>query len=68
MRSILGLFHDMSILDPKTGISIRGYSLQEMCEFLPKAQDSGSIEGEGDEPLPEGLIWFLMTGEFPTPE
>jgi len=37
MRNIMGLFHDMSLLDPKTGISFRGYSLQEMCEFLPKA-------------------------------
>lgn len=62
MRDIKGLFHDMSILDPKTGITFRGYSLQETAEFLPKAKDPESPEGEGDEPLPEGLVWLLLTG------
>lgn len=33
-----------------------------MCEKLPKAKDSAAPGGVGGEPLPEGLIWFLMTG------
>lgn len=48
------------------GITFRGYSIQEIAEFLPKAIDGP--EGEGDEPLPESLFWVLLTGEFPSPE
>lgn len=59
MRGIKGLFHDMTILDPSLGITFRGHSLPEMAKALPKAKG-------GDEPLPEGLVWLLMTGNFPT--
>ena len=64
MRSIFGILLDTSLLDPSTGITIRGYSIPELSEFLPKALDSQGEEG--DEPLPEGLLWLLLTNEFPT--
>jgi hypothetical protein len=37
MRNIGGMFYETSQLDPRTGITIRGYSIDEACEFLPKA-------------------------------
>ncbi|PJF19041.1 Citrate synthase [Paramicrosporidium saccamoebae] len=41
------------------GIRFRGLTIPECREKLPKA--SG-----GEEPLPEGLFYLLMTGEVPT--
>lgn len=58
-------FHSI-IHNSSQGITFRGYSIQEIAEFLPKARDGP--DGEGDEPLPESLFWVLLTGEFPTPE
>lgn len=37
MRDIFGLLYDTSLLDAKTGITFRGYSIPELSEFLPKA-------------------------------
>jgi citrate synthase len=35
---------------------------------IPECQDKlPSAEG-GEEPLPEGLFWLLMTGEIPSKE
>lgn len=65
-RGLASLLYNTSALDPRTGITFRGYSIQEIAEFLPKAKDGP--DGEGDEPLPESLFWVLLTGEFPTPE
>ena len=42
------------------GIRFRGYTIPECQELLPKAP------GGGEEPLPEGLFWLLMTGEIPS--
>lgn len=42
------------------GIRFRGYTIPELQQLLPKAV-------EGGEPLPEGLLWLLLTGEIPTP-
>lgn len=39
----------------------RGYTIPECQELLPKAPG-------GEEPLPEGLFWLLLTGEVPTEE
>jgi len=63
MRNIFGLFYETSLLDPKTGITFRGITIQEATEYLPKAKDGPN--GEGDEALPEGFIWLLLTGEIP---
>ena len=60
-RSIKMMIWEPSSLDPVEGIRFRGYSIPELRELLPK----GSC---GEEPLPEGLFWLLMTGEIPTEE
>lgn len=43
------------------GIRFRGYSIPECQKKLPKAAG-------GEEPLPEGLFWLLVTGDIPTQE
>lgn len=59
MRGIKGLVCETSVLDPDEGIRFRGYSIPECQKLLPKAKG-------GQEPLPEGLFWLLVTGEVPT--
>ncbi|KAK9812133.1 hypothetical protein WJX73_009895 [Symbiochloris irregularis] len=59
MRGITGLLWETSLLDPEEGIRFRGYSIPECQKLLPAAQ-------QGGEPLPEGLLWLLLTGEVPT--
>src|SRR5436190_10004509 len=60
MRGITGLVTETSLLDAREGIRFRGYSIPELREKLPKAND-------GTEPLPEGLFHLLLLGELPTP-
>ena len=43
------------------GIRFRGYSIPELQQLLPKA--SG-----GEEPLPEGIFFLMLTGKIPTQE
>lgn len=59
MRGIKGLIWDASILDSDEGIRFRGFSIPECQKLLPKAPG-------GNQPLPEGLFWLLMTNEIPT--
>lgn len=59
MRGIKGLVCETSVLDPEEGIRFRGYSIPECQKLLPKAKG-------GQEPLPEGLFWLLITGDIPT--
>ncbi|XP_065334769.1 probable citrate synthase 2, mitochondrial [Cloeon dipterum] len=59
MRGIKGLVTETSVLDPDEGIRFRGYSIPECQKMLPKAPG-------GNEPLPEGLFWLLVTGDVPT--
>merc|ERR1712141_961627 len=54
-----GLVTETSVLDPEEGIRFRGYTIPECQELLPKAPG-------GEEPLPEGLFWLLLTGDIPT--
>ena len=61
MRGIKALVTETSHLDPDEGIRFRGKSIPECRDLLPKAAG-------GDEPLPEGLFWLLVTGEIPTNE
>jgi len=61
MRGIKGLVTETSVLDPEEGIRFRGYSIPECQELLPKADG-------GNEPLPEGIFYLLLTGEIPTKE
>jgi len=58
MRGIIGLVYETSLLDAEEGIRFRGLSIPECQEKLPKAKG-------GEEPLPEGLLWLLLTGEVP---
>lgn len=59
MRGIKGMVWETSLLDAEEGIRFRGLTIPDLQEKLPK------IPG-GDEPLPEGLLWLLLTGEVPT--
>ena len=59
-RGVKMMLWETSSLDPQKGISFRGHSIPDLQEVLPK--------GDGNEPLPEGLFWLMLTGEVPTPE
>ena len=59
MRGMKGLVTETSVLDPDEGIRFRGYSIPECQKLLPHAAG-------GEEPLPEGLFWLLVTGEIPS--
>jgi len=59
MRGIIGLVCETSLLDPQEGIRFRGLSIPECQQQLPKIKE---------EPLPEALLWLLLTGEIPTEE
>lgn len=58
MRSMKGLVTETSVLDQEEGIRFRGLSIPECQRMLPKAAG-------GEEPLPEGLFWLLVTGDVP---
>ena len=60
MRDIKGLIHETSLLDPEEGIRFRNYTIPQCQELLPRALP------DGEQPLPEGLFWLLLTGEIPT--
>jgi len=59
MRGIKCMVWETSLLDPMEGIRFRGLSIPEVREKLPKAKG-------GEEPLPEGIFWLLLTGELPS--
>ncbi|KZV21783.1 Citrate synthase family protein [Dorcoceras hygrometricum] len=56
MRGMTGLLWETSLLDPEEGIRFRGLSIPECQKALPAAKPGG-------EPLPEGLLWLLLTGK-----
>jgi len=58
-RGIKSLVWEGSVLDSEEGIRFRGKTIPECQELLPKGPD-------GQEPLPEGIFWLLLTGEVPT--
>jgi len=59
MRDVKSMVYETSLLDPQEGIRFRGLSIPECQKQLPAAKG-------GEEPLPEGLFWLLVTGEVPT--
>ena len=59
-RGIIMMFWETSLLDANDGIRFRGYSIPQLRKKLPT--------GNGDEPLPEGLFWLMMTGSIPKEE
>ena len=58
MRGMMGLVYETSKLHPIQGINYREKDLYEIKDQAPKAPG-------GLEPLPEGVLWLLLTGEFP---
>jgi citrate synthase len=58
MRGLLGMVYETSKLHHINGITYRGKDLFEVKEKGPKAKG-------GEEPIPEGVLWLLLTGEFP---
>uniref|UniRef100_A0A2C9MDA7 Citrate synthase n=2 Tax=Culex quinquefasciatus TaxID=7176 RepID=A0A2C9MDA7_CULQU len=82
MRGIKGLVCETSVLDPDEGIRFRGLSIPECQKVLPKAPGWDTVFPQmpwtlfavapqlaqcgGQEPLPEGLFWLLITGDVPT--
>ncbi|KAF2432250.1 putative citrate synthase [Tothia fuscella] len=58
-RGIRSLVWEGSVLDAEEGIRFRGKTIPECQKLLPKAPG-------GQEPLPEGLFWLLLTGEVPS--
>ncbi len=61
MRGVKCMVTETSALDPMEGIRFRGYNIPELREKLPKAPG-------GEEPLPEGIFYLLLTGDLPTEE
>jgi citrate synthase len=59
MRSVKCMVWETSALDPIEGIRFRGFTIPELREKLPKAAG-------GEEPLPEGIFYLLLTGDLPT--
>jgi len=59
MRGITGMLWETSLLDAEEGIRFRGHTIPELQDKLPTAV-------KGGEPLPEGLLWLLLTGDVPT--
>ncbi|GAB4823211.1 hypothetical protein N2152v2_010257 [Parachlorella kessleri] len=64
MRGIPAMVWDTSLLDPEEGIRFRGFSIPELQEKLPAAKENSPFRC----PLPEGLLWLLLTGDLPTVE
>ncbi|THG01798.1 hypothetical protein TEA_006144 [Camellia sinensis var. sinensis] len=61
MRGMTGLLWETSLLDAEEGIRFRNLSIPECQKKLPAAKPGG-------EPLPEGLLWLLLTGKVPNKE
>jgi len=59
MRGVKCMVWETSALDPIEGIRFRSFNIPELREKLPKAPG-------GEEPLPEGIFYLLLTGDLPT--
>lgn len=65
MRDVSCMLWETSLLDKHEGIRFRGFTIPELQKLLPKAEGTPA-EQETMEPIPEGLLWLLLTGEIPT--
>jgi len=52
------MIYQTSKLHPTNGINYRGHDLFEIVKKCPKAEG-------GDQPVPEAILWLLLTGDFP---
>lgn len=59
MRDVKSMVTDISYVDPGEGIRLRGYTIPEVLEKLPKP--SGA-----EMPYVGGLYYLFLVGEFPT--
>jgi citrate synthase len=59
MRGMQGMLYETSKLHPENGISYRGVDLFELRE-------KGAKTVPGGQPIPEGALWLLLTGEIPS--
>jgi citrate synthase len=59
MRDVRGLVTDISYVDPTEGIRLRGYTIPQLLEKLPKFEGS-------EIPLVGGLYYLLLIGEIPS--
>lgn len=53
------MLYETSKLDSHNGITYRGLDLFKVRELAPKTIPGG-------QPIPEGVLWLLLTGEMPT--
>lgn len=59
MRGMLGMLYETSKLHNIKGIHYRGHDLFEVRRRAPTAPG-------GTQPLPEAVLWLLLTGQFPS--
>lgn len=60
-RGVRSLVTDISYVDPSVGIRLRGYTIPEVLEILPRLPGT-------EIPLVGGLYYLLVVGEVPTLE
>ncbi len=60
-RGVKCMLWETSLLDAEEGIRFRGHTIPDLQKLLPTYAGK-----KGGEPLPEGLLWLLLTGELPT--
>jgi len=61
MRSLFALVTEISHVDPSQGLLIRGYSVDDLLDKLPRPEGS-------QFPMLGGLYHLLLVGQFPTVE
>lgn len=59
VRGVVCLVSETSALDPMQGIRYRGRTIPELLQRLPRHAGS-------EQPMMEGLLYLLMTGDEPT--
>merc|ERR1719352_844837 len=60
-RGVKCMLWETSNLDPNEGIRFRGYTIPDIQKLVPAYKPGG-------EPIPEALMWLLLTSEIPTKE
>lgn len=61
MRGLKSMLWEGSVLDANEGIRFHGKTIKDCQKILPKGTS-------GEEMLPEGMFWLLLTGQVPTTE
>lgn len=59
-RGVKCMIWETSLLDAEEGIRFRGYTIPELQKLLPDVKGTNTAD---NEPLPEGILWLLLTGE-----